>query len=197
MDDSLFLKMQNKICSTCKKLKPEDAFYRRKQYKEGRDPTCKQCRYEGKIRRNFMRIDPNRKEKTCWKCGVNKDINSFYRTKYTTDRHTEQCTACFKEYYKRTPEVYRKSHLKGTFGMTLEDYDKKFQEQKGRCEICGAESPGPSSLRKHFPIDHNHVTGQIRGLLCHMCNHLLGDAREDKDILLNAIEYLSKYKESS
>lgn len=56
-------------------------------------------------------------------------------------------------------------------------------EQGGRCAVC-AERPA-----EH--VDHDHVTGKVRGLLCFNCNGGLGQFRDDPQILELAIEYLT------
>ena len=59
--------------------------------------------------------------------------------------------------------------------------------KKTNCNICNAE------LNKKSCIDHNHITMQVRGVLCNNCNVIIGLAKEDKKILKNIIKYLKKY----
>ena len=63
----------------------------------------------------------------------------------------------------------------------------------GRCEICGT-APEP---KRKLSLDHNHVTGNLRGLLCRYCNLGLGAFKDDPLLLLGAIEYLSKRGEGT
>ena len=58
--------------------------------------------------------------------------------------------------------------------------------QDNKCGICTNKMTRPC-------LDHNHSTGQIRMLLCHNCNVILGLAKEDKTILSNAISYIEKF----
>ena len=64
------------------------------------------------------------------------------------------------------------------------------------CPICGREfTQGTSSKRidgekRKRTIDHNHATGEVRGVICHTCNVMLGHAQDNIDTLLNAIQYL-------
>ena len=63
-----------------------------------------------------------------------------------------------------------------------------YEQAASRCEICGAdERPG-----RKLAIDHNHQTGNIRGLLCRSCNLGLGSFRDDSLLLLSAVEYLAR-----
>jgi hypothetical protein len=77
--------------------------------------------------------------------------------------------------------------LKRTFGISLKDYDKMFDRQGGVCAICGREP-----VKQRLCVDHDHVTEEIRGLLCRPCNLILGNACDDVSILNNAIKYLRK-----
>jgi hypothetical protein len=82
------------------------------------------------------------------------------------------------------------------FGITLDDYNKLFIDQDGKCAICGTSTAGKpkeglNSLR--FAVDHDHATGKVRGLLCSMCNRSLGGFKDDIIILNNAIKYLHKH----
>ena len=76
-----------------------------------------------------------------------------------------------RRYRKRHPEkirlIARRSHLRCCHGITPEDYEQLLQANGGKCWLCGTTSPGKS---KHFHIDHNHITNDIRGLLCFDCN---------------------------
>jgi hypothetical protein len=75
------------------------------------------------------------------------------------------------------------------FGITLEEYDKVLEAQNGVCRICYEKNYGNMSLA----VDHNHVSGVIRGLLCNRCNTVIGLLRESP-ILLHSVE--SYLKES-
>ena len=79
----------------------------------------------------------------------------------------------------------RAAKLKKAYGITLEQYDKQFVAQGGGCAICG-KPPKSRSL----DVDHDHKTGQLRGLLCHMCNRALAYLRNDNGAARRASEYL-------
>lgn len=81
----------------------------------------------------------------------------------------------------------RAANLKQIYGLSLEEYDRMFQAQSGRCWICAERPNGERPLA----VDHDHVSGKIRGLLCHACNCGLGFFRDSADRLGRAIEYLS------
>ena len=73
--------------------------------------------------------------------------------------------------------------LKAKYGISLDDYTAMHERQQGCCDICGTAD-------ERLVVDHNHRTGRVRGLLCHLCNAMIGCAREDLDILISALAYL-------
>lgn len=80
-------------------------------------------------------------------------------------------------------------------GMTYDRYVRLFVDQGGVCAICGDEEKGMcrDGTQKSLCVDHDHESGYVRGLLCSHCNTLLGMAREDKDTLQAAIDYLEDH----
>lgn len=81
----------------------------------------------------------------------------------------------------------RKGHLKYSYNMTLEEYNKLFKSQYGVCAICGHPE-----LNRSLLVDHNHKTGKIRGLLCTLCNVLIGQIERTPEFYSKAKEYLNK-----
>jgi hypothetical protein len=74
------------------------------------------------------------------------------------------------------------------FGLTHDEFLALLDVQAGVCAICGNGNDGPRQLS----IDHDHATGQVRGLLCDRCNPMLGYARDNIAVLEAAIEYLKR-----
>lgn len=85
---------------------------------------------------------------------------------------------------------FRSKALRRLWGLTHAQYEELLHQQGGCCAICGTTNP---KGRGHFHIDHDHATGRRRGLLCHNCNLMLGQARDSKVFLANAITYLDRY----
>jgi len=73
------------------------------------------------------------------------------------------------------------------YGIKATEYENMFRCQEGKCAICEETTPG-----QNLHIDHNHETGEVRGLLCSQCNMFIGLAKEDKNILSRAIKYLEE-----
>ena len=84
-------------------------------------------------------------------------------------------------------EYERTHYLKYRYGITLEDYDQMLAEQGGRCGACGTTDVRNGKQR--FDIDHDHVTGVVRGLLCGHCNRAFGMLADD----VGRIEQLLMY----
>lgn len=86
------------------------------------------------------------------------------------------------------------SVLKSRYGITIEELEALFQVQKGKCFICDNSF---DDTKRKMTIDHNHDTGNIRGLLCRKCNSALGLFGEDIAALENSIRYLEYEKVSN
>lgn len=94
---------------------------------------------------------------------------------------------------KKAGRTKRRRHLlKSLYGITPEIYDGMLAAQKGCCAICGTDRPNGNSA--FFAVDHDHVTGKIRGLLCSTCNMALGLLRDSVTILRKAAAYLEQHK---
>ena len=75
------------------------------------------------------------------------------------------------------------------YGLTEEDFLKMLENQKGLCAIC---SNPVSDIDRNLHIDHCHTALKARGILCKLCNPMLGYARDDIKILKKAISYLER-----
>lgn len=84
--------------------------------------------------------------------------------------------------------VYYRSYVKRTYGITIEQYYAILDHQGGGCAICNRKLK-----TKKYAVDHNHKTGEVRGLLCGPCNNrILGSARDSPEILRRAADYLEE-----
>jgi hypothetical protein len=84
---------------------------------------------------------------------------------------------------------------KARFGITSEKYTEMLISQGGVCAICGQEETAQhntSNRVQKLAVDHCHITGKIRGLLCQDCNRGISKFHDDPTILKNAIEYLTQ-----
>lgn len=89
----------------------------------------------------------------------------------------------------------REQDLRAKFGISLAEYDDMFAAQKGRCAICGKpETAKRNGVVKRLAVDHDHNTGQIRGLLCGRCNPMIGYAQDDPEVLTLGAMYLRRQR---
>lgn len=114
-----------------------------------------------------------------WKCN-NPDKLAQQRKRYRIKYRKK-----INEYNRKYSIGYRR--LQSDTAITIKEYDELFNKQKGKCRICGRHQ---SVLNKRLGVDHNHITGKIRGLLCNNCNLILGHANDNVIILIEAIKYL-------
>lgn len=148
--------------------------------------------------------------KRCPRCGETKPLSEFHRTYNTKTGRVSYCKPCLADrrrdryqnepgYRERENEKQRARHaanprltkdrtLRKKFNLTIEQYDALLAAQGGRCFICQRKPAKDRALA----VDHNHVTGRVRGLLCpSQCNYrLLGAFHEDADLFERAAEYL-------
>ena len=147
--------------------------------------------------------------RTCKACGELKPIGNF-------QTHGYQCRTCRSEkqraYWASLPEdvkierrkegeyqkryralnpekvktMARKTHIMRKFNMTIEEYESKLSAQNGVCAICESTCATGYNLA----VDHNHITGKIRALLCKNCNTAIGLLKENTDIMTKALNYL-------
>lgn len=77
--------------------------------------------------------------------------------------------------------------LKCRNSITLEEYEQKLRKQNYCCVVCGRQQ---AEFINRLAVDHNHKTGQIRGLLCCHCNQLVGNLETEADLILKVQDYL-------
>lgn len=139
---------------------------------------CKDCR------RTFSpNSNPNRgkiidNKKWCNTCNQFKDLDDFGTQQYKGKINIRsQCKTCFNEKHSSRFRPYK---------INEELFNVLLHSQDNKCAICGNNF---KSNRLTY-IDHNHVNGKVRGLLCAKCNALLGTCNDNIDVLSNAISYL-------
>ena len=133
--------------------------------------------------------------KVCNRCKVAKPRADFYPQKTGVSSMCRPCHGAYttersKKFKARAVESSRRWKMKSQYGITLEQYDQMLEDQGGVCAICGTDDPRGMG---RFPVDHCHDTGQVRGLLCNLCNQALGMFKDDPQLLLTAVSYLRRF----
>lgn len=161
-----------KACKKCGEVKPLDDFYADKGGRDGRRPECKACAKAAMAARYRANPEPARERAKRW--------NRENRERYD---------ARMREYRESGRKAIsdRRSHLKRTYNITVEEYDEMLTAQGGVCAICGRAPRDDISLH----VDHCHDTGDIRGILCFRCNNALGDFGHDGRLLQAAADYVN------
>ena len=97
-----------------------------------------------------------------WRCAVK---NREWHNKRRAERIASDSLHVSETY------EYQRSKRLEKYGLTLNDYDAMLEEQQGVCAICGGE---PDTRWRMLAVDHDHATGKVRGLLCMVCNTMIG-----------------------
>lgn len=171
-----------KKCSKCGVEKPITEFYKNKLGKYGVRSYCKICEllWGDKWRKNH----PERAKEIQKNYKKNNPEKYKASQKKYRDTHKEEIHQRFVEYKAGHPEVVRDNHIRSRYGISIDDYNKIFIKQDGRCAICG------ENQSERLAIDHDHITGEIRGLLCRKCNLMLGYSGDNPGILRSAASYI-------
>lgn len=112
----------------------------------------------------------------CRRCGRNR-AEKFFRS--ARGRVCRTCTVRRRRASSRNHRIFE------TYGLTADEYDRLLAAQGGVCAICKQSRP------YNLPVDHDHRTGRLRGLLCKLCNgRLLTAARDNPAVLRSGADYL-------
>lgn len=154
--------------------------------------------------------------KTCIKCGETKALQDFVADPRRPDHHRSSCKACKKLYDKAyyvtergaaslakaavkaaakkadakkqgLPSEVREQQFWTKYRITIQDYDALLAAQVGVCAICHQMPRSKHGLL----VDHNHSTGQVRGLLCNPCNTAIGLLQDKAELMESAITYIN------
>jgi len=140
--------------------------------------------------------------KTCTMCGEVKPVLA-YRSRGGAMTHLlkSRCNTCLYKEHKRwaeeNPERIQGYREKDSWtlvkrcarrGITPKQLVDRYERQEECCAICKKEIELIDSA-----IDHNHVTGEFRGVLCKQCNRALGMFNDSPTVLRNAVEYLEAF----
>lgn len=127
--------------------------------------------------------------RVCGACGKAKPVGQFKGT-------AKRCKACVSAAGRRKRAVpsakraARDAKYRRLYGITLADYERMARQQRWRCKICQRKAY-PEGTR--LVVDHNHATGEVRGLLCQPCNAALGLLGEKPGRFRDAARYLEEH----
>jgi hypothetical protein len=211
--------MRKKKCRRCGEKKWLRDFRIDGRKKDGHYATCRSCIENRADVRRAAR--PLVKTKVCIGCGE-KPADAFGVDKTTRDGLRSKCKVCrkqegsdhfqrmpeeerekrrqrTKQWIKDHPEAYRasytKSQRKRRYGIDEDTYQQMAVVQNHACAICQRKEHVKTNGKTvdNLPVDHDHATEKVRGLLCHGCNKIIAFAGDDPKRLEVAAAYLRKY----
>lgn len=127
--------------------------------------------------------------KACTRCGHSKPLFEFGKDSRNKSGLKAECKACARAYANARPRtninrLAMEGYYRRTFGLTPEGV-KALKDSVGNCcEICGDRV-------ERLVVDHNHATGEVRGILCTNCNSGIGKLQDSPSVLEAAIAYLT------
>lgn len=158
---------------------------RLKMYAELMRKQCAHCK-ESKLKSEFYNrtISPDGLGVYCKTCDNLK--SNAYRVKFKDQVRKQR-----KQFRDVNKERLRFQKLKSKLGLDKPTYDAILAAQGGCCGICGKL---PKEHRRVLSVDHDHLTGKVRGILCDNCNRCLGLLKDDVNVVEKAASYLKKHK---
>lgn len=97
-----------------------------------------------------------------------------------------RCATCHRARKKATREAAHGRWILKTYGITSEQYEALYEAQGGTCYICQRAK----GVTKKLAVDHDHLSGWVRGLTCSVCNSWLAHCRDSPDMAYRAGDYL-------
>lgn len=150
------------------------------------------------VHNEHLRI-PKGAIKECLDCGVRQLREDFPKSRLTaagSQTYYSRCKFCLTKRRRPYHKGWRKDNkapfkewerqMIRSYGIDANEYHRMLKNQNGVCKICG------KTEKRRLSVDHNHQTQQVRGLLCRICNSVLGFVNEEIIVFSKMIEYLEK-----
>ena len=165
--------------------------------------TCRKCELTKPIDQ-FSKGDGGNLRKVCkdckaeqhrqWRARNTEHVQEWHRDyNKTPDRKKALQDRSRRRYHEQQQRESRyERRLIKAYNLTRAAYDAKLAEQNGGCAICGNQCKTGRTLA----VDHCHVTGQVRGLLCANCNRGIGWLQDDQTLIRAALEYVMKWDDT-
>lgn len=128
-------------------------------------------------------------EKACTRCGHSKPLFEFGKDARNKNGLKAECKACARAYANSRPReninrIAMEGHFRRSYGLTQEALRGMKEAVRHCCEICGERV-------SRLVVDHNHATGEVRGMLCTSCNSGIGQLKDSPSVLEAALAYLT------
>jgi hypothetical protein len=177
-----------KRCPDCGEEKAQDGYGKNATQADGLSFYCLDCnrhraRQHYRKKRaaaGFSVREPDRSPegyKRCSGCRAQLPLAQFHAHKTQRDGLNAYCKSC-------RSQQNRAAHLKHSYGLGTDELRVMIEQQRGVCAICKRRDP--------VQVDHDHLFGSVRGVLCFPCNVALGHLQDDIELFQNAIDYLER-----
>lgn len=164
-----------KICTKCLLSQPLSDFYKR-------SGKCKKCCIDQAKQTRLANPE------------ATKEYLKQWRKKHPLYQPPSSINLEKQEVYKRTAQAkrpldyHRWKHILANYGLTKDQWISLFNSQGNMCACCLRTEP----LAQNWHTDHNHITGEVRGIVCQPCNEMIKGAQDSKLRLQFGIHYLEK-----
>lgn len=172
--------VDQKRCSICGETKPAKDFHRNRSKRDGLTSSCKPCSIA---------------QRASWLAAQEPGLANRYRAKWVRENPDKVRASQRRNYaqnreaileQRRSDYADKRTYLTDRYGLTGTDYDRMLEQQSGECAICHTV---PSET---LHVDHDHESGEVRGLLCRKCNLAIGLLGDSSDVALSASAYLTR-----
>jgi hypothetical protein len=160
-------------CRRCGETKPIDDFAKGDNGVLRR--VCRECKAE---------------QHRQWRANNTERVKDWHRKYAQTPERKAAHRDRQRHYHYKDPQAQADRNMRKKYGITLEQYQAMLEKQDGVCAVCGEGCKSGRALS----VDHNHTTGQLRGLLCGNCNRGIGYLQDDPELIRAALEYILSYQ---
>lgn len=178
--------MSSKKCNKCGVVKPFSELIPNSQCKDGYRPCCRHC--------NNLHLRKNYRERSSVREGCLKSVRDWQaRNRSAIQKYNKEYRAQNRD---KLNLAYIDYQLRKKYGISSAEKAEILAQQDGKCAGCGTGDPGIANQtgKKSWHVDHDHKTGERRGILCRQCNLILGMADDDPQVLLGLVTYLARYQ---
>ena len=157
---------------------------------------CKGCNTTQNIGNFYLKKGHCKNCKTAYRKTWNKNNPNYHKEYYRKNANISSIRnrEWLKKAISNNPDYEKERNRKKNYGISVDGYIDLIKEQAGLCAICKLPETRTRGRKiTSLSVDHNHTTGQVRGLLCNACNAALGYLKEDVKVLRAMIKYINKW----
>lgn len=182
-----------KLCSGCKGLFASVREFRVQNglcvkcgtTRDNETVLCSECRNR---RNEVQRSEENKLRRRLTRSKYKSQENAYRRLPHVKAKARARAAMrrqkpSYKKYWDERGKIIQKLARRG---LTIDDFNKMLELQGGKCATCG-------DIPKKICIDHDHITGKVRQLLCNGCNTSLGMVKERPEVLRALASYLERH----